>query len=262
MPNGRKGALGVVCGLVFAALLVGVPPARAQQPEPQPAQNATAQPQASSPNAGDPASTDPAPEKQDEGQRGSRIFGIMPNNLTVEGAKKIAPISAGEKFKLVAQSAFDPYEFAIVGVLAGIGQATNDTPSWGQGLRGYGIRYGTDFADQAIGNFMVGAVFPSVFHQDPRYFQSGKGGFWRRAGYAVGHVVITRGDSGGREFNVSEIAGNGVAAAISNAYHPPSDRTVSETCQTWFTQIGVDAIGFELKEFWPDIRRKFFKRSA
>src|SRR5580700_5009328 len=158
MPNGRIGPLGVVCGLIFTTLLVGVPPARAQQPEPQPAQNAAPQPQASSPNAGDPASTDPAPEKQDEGQRGSRIFGIMPNNLTVEGAKKIAPISAGEKFKLVAQSAFDPYEFAIVGVLAGIGQATDDDPSWGQGMKGYGVRYASDFGDQVIGNFMVGAV--------------------------------------------------------------------------------------------------------
>src|SRR5580700_256913 len=156
MPNGRIGPLGVVCGLIFTTLLVGVPPARAQQPEPQPAQNAAPQPQASSPNAGDPASTDPAPEKQDEGQRGSRIFGIMPNNLTVEGAKKIAPISAGEKFKLVAQSAFGPYEFAIVGVLAVIGQATNDTPSCFFFQAEDGIRYGTDFADQAIGNFMVG----------------------------------------------------------------------------------------------------------
>ena len=260
MPNGLKGAAGVVCGLVFAALM-SAPPARAQQPEPEPAQTAAAQPQASSPDAGHPASPNLASVQQDEGQRGSRIFGIMPNKLTVEGAKKIAPISAGEKFKLVAESAFDPYEFGIVGFLAGIGQATNDTPSWGQGLRGYGIRYGTDFADQAIGNFMVGAVFPTVLHQDPRYFQSGKGGFWRRAGYAASRVVITRGNSGAREFNISEIAGSGVAGVISNTYHPSSDRTVSETGQTWATQIGVDAIGFELKEFWPDIRRKLFKRS-
>jgi hypothetical protein len=107
---------------------------------------------------------------------------------------------------------------------------------------------------------MVGAVMPSVFHQDPRYFQLGKGSFWHRFGYALSRTVVTRGDSGKTQFNVSEIAGNGIAGLISNTYHPASDRSLEETGQTWATQIGVDAIGFELKEFWPDIRRKFFKK--
>jgi len=184
----------------------------------------------------------------------------MPNQLTVEGATKVTPISAGEKFKLVAECTFDPYEFVVVGVLAGIGQATDDTPSWGQGAKGFGIRYATDFGDQLAGNFMVGAVLPSLFHQDPRYFQSGKGSFWHRFGYAMSRVVITRGDSGKTQFNLSEIAGNGIAGAISNTYHPASDRSLEQTAQTWGTQIAVDAIGFELKEFWPDIRRRFSRK--
>jgi hypothetical protein len=160
----------------------------------------------------------------------------------------------------VAEGEFDPYEFVVVGILAGIGQATNDTPQWGQGAKGYGIRYGTDFGDQMIGNFMVGAVMPTLFRQDPRYFQSGKGSFWRRTGYALSRVVISRGDSGKTQFNISEIGGNAIAGVISNTYHPASERSVAQTGQTWATQLAVDAIGFELKEFWPDIRRKFSKR--
>jgi hypothetical protein len=126
-------------------------------------------------------------------------------------------------------------------------------------MKGYGLRYASGFGDQVIGNFMVGAVLPSVFWQDPRYFQSGKGSFWHRAGYALSRIIITRGDSGRTQFNVSEIAGNGIAAGIANWYHPASDRTLLETGQTWATQIGVDAFGYELKEFWPDIRRKVFR---
>ena len=160
----------------------------------------------------------------------------------------------------MAESVLDPYEFGIVGFLAGIGQATKDTPSWGQGMKGYGIRYAADFGDQVIGNFMVGAVLPSVFRQDPRYFQSGKGSFLHRAGYALSRIILTRGDSGRTQFNISEIAGNGMAAAISNSYHPAADRTLVETGQTLGTQIGVDAFGYELKEFWPDIRRKVFRK--
>jgi hypothetical protein len=253
MPNFHKAARSIALGFVCAALFMSALPAAAQESQP-PA------PQVSSSDATPHADSQQGTDQGDEGKKGSRMFGIMPNNLTVEGAKRIKPISSGEKFELVAESAFDPYEFAVVGILAGIGQATNDTPEWGQGAKGYGIRYGTDFGDQVIGNFMVGAILPTVFRQDPRYFQSGKGSFWHRAGYALSRIVVTRGDSGAKQFNVSEIAGNGFAAAVSNAYHPPSSRSLLDTGQTWATQIGVDAIGYELKEFWPDIRRKVFKK--
>ncbi|HEV7968856.1 MAG TPA: hypothetical protein VGP19_14865 [Candidatus Acidoferrales bacterium] len=255
MPEGRKSVLVVLFGYILAALCIGVLPATGQQSEQQPQQPPVNKPETT--GQSDPQQTT---HLSDEGKKGSRVFGVMPNQLTVEGAKKVSPIAAGEKFKLVAEGAFDPYEFITVGVLAGIGQATNDTPEWGQGAKGYGIRYGTDFGDQIIGNFMVGAVLPSVFHQDPRYFQSGKGSFARRFGYALSRVAVTRGDSGKTQFNISEIAGNGIAGVISNTYHPPSERTFGQTSQTWATQMGVDAIGFELKEFWPDIRRKFSKK--
>ncbi len=240
---------------VIAALCMGAVPVLAQQPQQQPAQ-----PQIDSSETTRQSDSQQTADQNDEGKQGTRVFGVIPNQLTVEGAKKVTPISVGEKFKLVAEGAFDPYEFFVVGVLAGIGQATNDTPSWGQGAKGFGIRYGTNFGDQIAGNFMVGAVIPSLFRQDPRYFQSGRGSFWRRSGYALSRVVVTRGDSGKTQFNVSEIAGNGIAGVISNAYHPASNRTFEQTTQTWATQLGVDAIGFELKEFWPDIRRKVFKK--
>ncbi|HTC61259.1 MAG TPA: hypothetical protein VK709_00310 [Candidatus Saccharimonadales bacterium] len=253
----------MIFSFVFAALCFGTPSAMAQQQQPEqqlPQQSQPAPQQVESSETVRPSAPQQTADQSNEGQKGSRVFGIMPNQLTVEGAKNVTPISAGRKFKLVAEGAFDPYEFVVVGVLAGIGQATNDSPSWGQGAKGFGIRYGTDFGDQIIGNFMVGAVLPSIFHQDPRYFQLGKGSFWHRFGYALSRVAITRGDSGKTQFNVSEIAGNGIAGVISNTYHPPSDRTIEQTGETWGTQIGVDAIGFELKEFWPDIRRKFFKK--
>jgi hypothetical protein len=241
---------------VLAVLCNATAPAFADEP-PQVSQQSNASSSVATPQPPDSKQT---PDQNDQGKRGSRVFGVMPNQLTVEGATVVTPISTGTKFKLVAEGAFDPYEFAVVGVLAGVGQATDNTPQWGQGAKGYGIRYGTNLGDLVVGNFMVGAVMPSVFHQDPRYFQSGKGGFWRRAGYALSRVAITRGDSGKTQFNLSEVAGNAMAGVISNTYHPPSERTFGTTSQTWATQIGVDAIGFELKEFWPDIRRRILRK--
>jgi len=124
---------------------------------------------------------------------------------------------------------------------------------------------------------MVAAVFPSLLHQDPRFFQSGKGGFTRRTEYAVSRIFVTRTDSGHSQFNYSEIVGSALSAAIStNTYHPrafittrynpatgtltyvhnDSDRTLPNTISVWGTQVGYDTITLVVKEFWPDIHRK------
>jgi predicted component of type VI protein secretion system len=72
--------------------------------------------------------------------------------------------------------------------------------------------------------------------------------------------VITRTDAGTSQFNTSEIAGNAVAAGISNIYYPEAQRTVSDTMQKWGTQLALDTFFDELKEFWPDIRHKILKQ--
>ena len=190
-------------------------------------------------------------------QRPARLFGFIPNYATVEaGAGNEAVLTNGEKFKLSLQGALDPYEFLIVGGLAAVNRAQGRDPWSGQGFTGYGKRYAVGFANQAIGSVMTGAVFPALLRQDPRYFQRNRGGFLRRFAYAGARIFVTRGDSGKMQFNYSEFAGNAAAAAVSNLYEPASSRTLSNARSTWETQIAIDAIGYEAKEFWPDLRRK------
>jgi hypothetical protein len=172
--------------------------------------------------------------------------------LTVENATSLPPLTTGQKFKLVAEGTFDPVEFAFLGIEAGVNQASNTNPTFGQGLKGYGKRYALAFGDNTIENFMVGAVFASALRQDPRYYQLGKGRFLHRAEYAALRVVITRSDSRTRQFNFSEIVGSGTAAALANVYHP-GPRTFGSSVNVWATQVGWDAVGFEMKEFWPDV---------
>jgi hypothetical protein len=50
-----------------------------------------------------------------------------------------------------------------------------------------------------------------------------------------------------------------IAAGISNAYYAPGDRTVGGTLARWGMQVLWDTVSNELKEFWPDIRRKMRK---
>ena len=204
---------------------------------------------------------DPAIQEQKKPEN-DRLFFLLPNYLTVENAKNIPPLTTGQKFKLAALGSFDPIEFPFVGVLAGIDQAENTDPSFRQGLKGYGKRYALAYADTAIENFMAAAVFPSLLRQDPRYYQLGKGGFWRRAGYAALRIFITRTDSGKTQFNYSEWVGSAVAAALSNTYHPPADRNALNSANIWVTQLWGDAVSFELKEFWPDIKRKLHRNKG
>jgi len=231
----------------------------------------TAKPDSGKPDAAKPDSAKPEKSKD-------RLFFALPNFNTVEPGGKVLPMTAGQKFKLVARGAFDPAQIPWYAAIAGINQAENSEPGFGQGAAGYGKRFGATAADGVIENFFVGAIFPSMLHQDPRFFPTTTGGFFRRASYAASRIVITRSDSGKKQFNFSEVLGSAAASAISTySYHPhpgyhpeagmnvpyiASDRTLTNTAKVWGSQMGYDAITLVIKEFWPDLRRKVKKQPA
>ena len=231
----------------------------------QPASTPAAPASATSPPQSGSAGTTGQDKTQDQTQNTSkdRLFFALPNFLTIENGRQTQPLTPGQKFKAVARGAFDYTQIPWYAAIAGIGQARNDEPDFGQGWEGYGKRFGSAVADGTIENFMAGAILPSLLHQDPRYYQMGQGGFWHRATYAATRVLITRSDSGHKEFNFSEIFGSALSAGISSySYHPRSDRNISETAEVWGAQVGYDTITIMLKEFWPDIRRKLMKKKA
>jgi hypothetical protein len=195
------------------------------------------------------------------GTSNDRLMFALPNFLTLENGANVPPLTTGQKFRVVARSSFDYVQIPWYGFLAGISQTENSEPGYGQGAEGYGKRFGAAAADGTIENFMTSAIFPSVFHQDPRYFQLGQGSFVHRAGYSVSRIVIARTDSGHHQLNISEIFGSALAAAISTySYHPRADKTLSNTAEVWGTEVSYDTLTIVLKEFWPDIRRSIRKK--
>jgi len=250
-----------------------------QTASPQPSSPQSAAPQQSSsqqPSSQQPSdknkATPPNTSGKVEGTSNDRLFYTLPNFLTLQNKDQLPPMSAKDKYKVVALGTFDYVEYPWWAVLAAISQSNNSEPAFGQGWAAYAKRYGVTAGDSMVENFMVGAVFPSALHQDPRFYQSGQGGFFRRTGYSVSRIFVTRSDSGHRQFNYSEIFGAATAAAISTySYHPsstyisiprnphlfvPSDKTFSNTLDTWGTQLTLDTITLVVKEFWPDIHRK------
>jgi hypothetical protein len=191
-------------------------------------------------------------------KQSKRILGIFPNYRAVSTTTQLPPLSVRQKFWLATQDSFDYSSFISAGIISGVSQANNAYPEFGHGAKGFGRYYWHGVADQAVGNYMTEAIVPTLTHEDPRYYTLGHGGFFKRTGYAVSRLLVTRTDSGGRTFNISEIVGNGAGAGISNTYYPSRERTWTKTGQKWLTQIGLDG-GFNiLKEFWPDINRAIF----
>ena len=267
-PNGMPWC--IAASLLLGLLVVGAPASAQQQDPQQPA------PAAATPQTAD-KQDDKAKEKdkdqpdgtvgkskleKETGTVNDRIFEVLPNYGTVENANELPPLTTGQKYRLATAGVFDWAAYPFNGVLSAISQAKNDPKEWGQGWGAYGKRFGASFADNGIGTYMTTAIFPSMLHEDPRYYQLGKGSFLHRAYHGVNRLFVTRTDSGHDRFNISESAGNAVAAAISNIYHVPSDRTASRNASTFGFLILYDGLSNELKEFWPDIRRKVFHKKT
>jgi hypothetical protein len=208
--------------------------------------------------AGLAAAQEPSSDQSEE-KESKRILWIIPNYRTAPSIDNFHPITAGEKFKVASEDAFDRGTVGLAALFAGEAQLTNANRSFGQGAAGYGRYFGTAYGDFVIGDYMTEAIFPTLLHQDPRYFRRGKGSGWSRLGYAVGQIFLTHGDSGRVQFNYSEIVGNSVAVAISNSYYA-DNRTAGDAVSKLGAQLGVDMAANVLKEFWPDLQRKLRRK--
>jgi hypothetical protein len=190
-----------------------------------------------------------------QGKMDKRAFGFVPNYKTTDASLPYQPISSKQKMTIAAKDSFDWTLSLVAAGYAGLGQLTNQNRPFGQGLAGYGNRFVRNYSDQVMGNLLVEGAVPILLHEDPRYFRRGQGQFWSRVGYAASRVFVTRTDTGGSEFNYSELVGNSLAVGISNSYYPGS-RTLGGNFQKFTLQFATDAVSNVLKEFWPDVKHK------
>jgi hypothetical protein len=202
------------------------------------------------------------PLTTDDSLNHDRIFGLIPNYLTVEdSSRNVPPLTVKEKFRLFAKETVDPFTGLSAAAGAAISQVDNQNPKYGEGAGPYAERFGAAAADIATQNFFQDAVLASLLHEDPRYFRRGpEFGVWYRVGYALSRVVVTRTDAGKDRFNYSGVLGMGMGIALSNAYYPDSSVTASEVGYRFGTSIMASALSNLLPEFWPDIHEKFFRR--
>jgi hypothetical protein len=210
---------------------------------------------------GQDASSGEATQADDKALPSKHVLFIIPNFRTSPSLVNYKPITARQKFKVAWEDTFDRGTFVEAAVFAGESQLVNANRAFGQGAAGYGQYLAAAYGDFAIGNFMTEGIFPSLLHQDPRYFRRGTGSGWSRLGYSMGQIFITHGDSGRTQVNFSEVVGNSTAVAISEAYYR-DNRDARDAGSELGLQLGLDMLGNVIKEFWPDLQREFSRKPA
>ncbi len=183
--------------------------------------------------------------RQEEKQR---VFGVIPN-FYISYVKDAAPMTTRQKFSLAAHDAFDPVGFVGAGVAAGIEQANNSFAGYGQGAAGYGKRYAANFGNGLFNDYFSHAIYPTIFHQDPRYFYQGTGSNMSRLKHAASFAFVLRGDDGKATPNYSFLLGDLTAAGLSNLYYPHADRGGSLIFANAAIGIAGRAGGTILREF-------------
>lgn len=187
-------------------------------------------------------------EQQVQIAEGQRVAGVFPNFYSTFDWNA-PPMQAKQKFQLSIRSIIDPVSFLTIAGVAGGEQYRNIFPAYGGGIEGYGKRYGAALANHVSGNLLGRAVYPAIFHQDPRYFFKGKGTVRERAFYAIAAAVIARGDDGRWKPNYSQVLGNFSAAGLSNLYYPAADRGASLVLFNGLAGTGADAVSNLIREF-------------
>jgi hypothetical protein len=192
-------------------------------------------------------------------EQSQRLLGAIPNFATTS-RRSPPPLTPAEKFHLFVKSSFDPVEFGVVGMQSAISQGEDEFPEYGQGVSGFGKRYGATFADEVSSSFFTDYFYPVLFKEDPRYFRLGEGSIRHRLVYALKQEVICHTDHGGRSVSWENAFGALTAGAVSNAYYPPSERGLGLTMSRSAISAGYGSLGGVVNEFYPDISRRLFHR--
>ena len=180
-------------------------------------------------------------------QEHQRVLGFIPN-FYVSYRPDAAPLTTKLKYQLAWKSSTDVVTIAGVAFLAGLQQAGDEYSEFGQGAEGYGKRFGAAYGDAFASTFLSGAVFPSLFKQDPRYFYRGTGSTKKRVLYAISNSVWCKGDNGSWQVNYSNMAGVVSGAALVSTYYPSKNQGMN-ILQNSLIRMGESSLAGVVQEF-------------
>ena len=193
---------------------------------------------------------------------GSRLVDEIFNLLNMAGtekSKQFRPMTQAERNRLYFKTMVNPLGFVKVGFSAGIDQANDKPTEWEQGASGYGKRFANILGQYSIQRTVTYGL-GSLLHEDNRYFNSGKQGFWPRTGYALSSGILARHDDGSLHFSISQVSGVAAGAFLARTWLPPSQNSAGSGAISFGITMASN-VGFSVvKEFLPDVGRALAKK--
>jgi len=209
-------------------------------------------------NAQSPAVSDPEPSAVSKGVE--YVFNYL-NMAGTKNADQFAPLSQRERTRIYWKTMVNPLGYIKAASSAGLDQWNHKPEEWQQGAAGYGRRFANIVGQYSIQR-TVTFVLSSGLHEDNRYFNSGKTGFWSRTGYALESGLLARHDDGSRHPSVSQVAGVAAGAFVSRLWLPPSQNSTGDAAVSFGITM-VSNMGFSVvKEFLPDVGRALIGKRA
>lgn len=200
-----------------------------------------------SPNPKQPSTANPVVDTT------SRFVGYMTNRSIFfpDIATSPGPMTTGGKFELFVDESISPGYVLASSIDAGIGQARDVPPGYGQGWNAYGKRFGAVMGRASSNSFFGTFLFPSLLHQDQRFFPQNHPTFWGSVKYSAKRVFVTRSDAGNSVFNASGVLGTAAAEGLANAYLPQTEQTGAKTAERFGTDLGWRFAANMFKNYWP-----------
>jgi hypothetical protein len=143
-------------------------------------------------------------------------------------------------------STFTPETAWQPALTAGFSNWVSQPPGFGSGWSGYGYHYGVAVADNINGKFMRKFAFAAISRHEDGFIPIQTGTKWKRIGLALEHSLFVSAGASPRSFNWSGLPASLASAALSNAYQPAEQRSVSAT----FIRFGTNCGGYAAGDVW------------
>jgi len=142
---------------------------------------------------------------------------MSPNVANVQPGEVYRRPTEKEKLRSWAFVSFGPYAFVGSVAAAGVQQADDAAPEWGQGWDAYGVRVANNFGINLVTQTTRYGL-AEVFHEDTLFYRCECDGFVPRLKHALISTITARhGDDGHRVFSIGSLVApyaGGEAAAL------------------------------------------------
>ncbi len=205
--------------------------------------------------------SEPQPAEQ-ESESARKPLDLLFNYLNMAGtlkASEFEPLDQSERTHLYLKTMVNPLGYIKAGFSAGIDQWKDKPVEWEQGASGYGKRFANIVGQYSIQRTVTFGL-SSALHEDNRYFNSGKKGFFARTQYAVASGVLARRDDGSMTVSISQLGGVAAGAFLSRSWLPASQRSAGDGAVSFGITMGSNMAFGLLKEFLPDLGHAIAKK--